>query len=306
MQHIRSLDGVHVQNTWLTIGSFDGVHLGHQAILRKLVAGAHAEGARAVVLTFNPHPAVVLGKRRQPRLLTSVDQRAALMEALGVDILVTHPFNLQVAALSARQFLAHLQEHLGVRELWVGHDFAMGRDRSGDVTALQRLGAEMGFRVHAIPPVALEGQVVSSSRIRAALAEGDVAAAARLLGRAFSLDGQVIRGEGRGRTLGIPTANLDVPEDRAIPGTGVYVCQALFKQQVLGAVANIGFRPTFGGPDPGPVVEAHLLDFEEDLYDQTLILSFLERLRGEKRFEGPQALVAQIRKDIALARQHLG
>jgi riboflavin kinase/FMN adenylyltransferase len=305
MQHIRALDGVNIQNAWLTIGSFDGVHLGHQEIVRRLIAGAHAEGAQASVLTFYPHPAVVLAKRRQAQLLTGVEQKAALLSDLGVDLVITHPFDEEVASHSARQFLVYLRGHIGFRELWVGHDFAMGRDRDGNLDALQKLGAEMGFRVQAITPVELDGIVVSSSRIRQSLFTGDVTEAARLLGRPFALKGEVVRGEGRGKTLGIPTANLAVPAERAVPGTGVYVCQAKLGEKVWGAVTNIGVRPTFGSQDALPVIEAHILDFYADLYNQQVELIFLQRLRGEKQFSGPQALVEQIRADIAQARQYL-
>ncbi len=305
MQHYRSLKDVQVKGAWLTIGSFDGIHLGHQEILRQLTRGAHAAGSPAVVLTFYPHPAVVLGKRKRAFYLTTPEEQAELLEALSVDLLITHPFDQDVASLSAQQFLNNLMDHLGLSQLWVGHDFAMGHNREGDVPALKRLGELHSFQVQVISPVTLEGEVVSSSRIRALLAEGSLAQANRLLGRPYRLSGTVVQGQGRGRTLGIPTANLAVSDERALLQTGVYVCRVRVLDRWHGAVTNIGVRPTFGAEDETLTVETHLLDYDKDLYGQRLSLEFVERLRGEKRFSGPQALVEQIHADIAQARQRL-
>ncbi len=305
MQHIQSLEGIQIENAWLTIGSFDGIHRGHQAIVERLTSGAHQSGAPAVVLTFHPHPSVVLGKRSSAQYLTNPDERAELLSALGVDLLITHPFNPAVASHSARGFLRYLQRHLGFHELWVGHDFAMGRDREGDVHRLADLGAELGYRLHVLPPVEIDGQAVSSSRIRALLAGGEVAAATRLLGRPYRLGGPVVPGQRRGRQLGIPTANLALDEERILPARGVYVCTARNESGSWGAVTNVGLRPTFDDQPARPLVEAHLLNFTGDLYQRHLQLEFLARLRGERRFPNPQALVAQIEADIAQARQLL-
>lgn len=305
MRHVQSLAEIALQQAWLSIGSFDGVHRGHQRIISNLVGGARRQGAPAVVLTFHPHPALVLGKRERAFYLTTPDGKADQMRALGVDVLITHPFNQEVAGLSARQFLEQLQAHLGLKRLMVGHDFAMGHNRDGDVPALKELGREMGFSVQVHDPVELEGEVVSSSRIRALLAEGKVAEAARFLGRPYRLDGPVETGEGRGRGLGIPTANITLSEQRMIPANGVYVCRAHVAGEQLGAVTNVGVRPTFDGGAERPVVEAHLLDFDRDLYGRMVKLDFLERVRAEKRFSGPKALVEQIHADIIHARRLL-
>ncbi len=305
MQHYRSLKDVYVKGAWLTIGSFDGIHLGHQEIVRKLTRAAHAAGSPAVVLTFYPHPAVVLGKRRRAFYLTTPEEQAALLAALSIDMLITHPFNQDVASLSARQFLDNLMVHLGLSQLWVGHDFAMGHNREGNVPALKRLGEQHGFQVQVVSPVVAGGEVVSSSRIRSLLASGDLAEANELLGRSYRLDGTVVPGEGRGRTLGIPTANLAISEERALLQAGVYVCRAFVRGGWHGAVTNIGIRPTFDTGDETLTVETHLLDYDEDLYGQRLSLEFIERLRGEQRFPNPQALVQQIHTDIARARQRL-
>ncbi|MDX1437800.1 MAG: riboflavin biosynthesis protein RibF, partial [Anaerolineales bacterium] len=230
---------------------------------------------------------------------------AGLLDDMGVDVLITHPFDRSVAALSASQFLARLKARLGFRRLWIGYDFAMGKNREGNVEVLGRLGGEMDYQLHVVQAVELAGGVVSSSRIRALISEGGVADASELLGRPYSLAGEVVKGEGRGRTIGIPTANLSVPADRALPGNGVYVCRAHFEDRSLGAATNVGVRPTFDGRGSQVTVEAHLLDFEGDIYGEILTLEFIQRIRGERQFPNPQALVEQIRADIVTAREVL-
>jgi riboflavin kinase/FMN adenylyltransferase len=303
MQHYWSLDGVALQDAWLTIGSFDGVHLGHQAILRQLTAGAHAESAPAVVLTFHPHPAVVLRNRRGPFYLSTPEERAALLSEMGVDVVITHPFNRDIAALTAWEFMSRLQRHLGLKRLCIGHDFALGRGREGDFAALERLGLEFGYTVNSLVAVERDGQVISSSMIRAALAEGDVAGANRMLGRPYQVRGIVIHGDGRGRTIGIPTANLEIWAERALPKVGVYACLAYVDGRKWKAVTNVGYRPTFDGQMFEPLVETHLLGYDQDLYTREIVLSFVERLRDEKRFAGVQELVEQIRRDITKAQE---
>ncbi|GAB4581171.1 MAG: bifunctional riboflavin kinase/FAD synthetase [Anaerolineales bacterium] len=306
MQHFGSLSSLSVQNAWLTMGTFDGVHRGHQAIIRQLVAGAHAENAPAVVITFDPHPVAVLRPEKTPRTLTPPDVRAALLGALGVDIVITHPFTHEVAALSARDFLTQLKTHLGFTQFWVGYDFAMGHNREGNIPTLRRLGEQMGYTVHVVEPVAFEGKTVSSSQIRKLIAEGQMEETAELLGRPYSLSGKVIEGAKRGRTIGIPTANLSADDSLAIPARGVYACRVWVNARVVDAVTNIGLRPTFENGPARTSVEAHLLDFSEDLYGQVIQLEFHARLREEQKFSGVEALVAQIRQDIAQARALLG
>jgi riboflavin kinase/FMN adenylyltransferase len=305
MLHHTSLQDLHLQGIWLTIGSFDGVHKGHQAILRKLIAGAHAAGAPAVVLTFFPHPSIVLRGRSGPFYLTSPEERAALLGELGVDRVITLPFDRELAAQTARQFVQALYDHLGLRHLHVGHDFALGRGRQGDLPYLQGLGKEMGFTVSVMHPVRQQGQAVSSSRIRAVLGEGDVRLARALLGRRYQVEGEVVAGDGRGRTIGIPTANLDVWSERLLPKSGVYACLACVDGQIRRAVANIGVRPTFETQEALPRVEAHLLDYAGDLYGKDMALSFVARLRDEQRFANVQELVAQIQADIRQAKKLL-
>lgn len=304
MLHYWSLQDVHLQDVWLTIGSFDGVHKGHQAIIRQLTAGAQAAGVPAVVLTFHPHPAVVLRGLQGPYYLTNPEERAALLTQIGVDVVITHPFNHQVAGLSAYDFVASLHRHLGMRKLCVGHDFALGRGREGDLPTLERFGAEFGYRLMAMEPVRLEGQVVSSSQVRAALQNGDVEKAEHLLGRPYHVSGEVVPGDGRGHKLGIPTANLDVWAGRVLPKAGVYACLAQIDGQTWRAVVNVGLRPTFGDL-PSLRVEAHILGFEADLYGRQVSLSFFAHLRDERRFPNVDALVTQIQHDIDQARRML-
>lgn len=305
MQHSWSLNDIYLKDVWLTIGSFDGVHLGHQEVIHGLTAGAHANGVQAVVITFYPHPAVVLGKRKDPMYLTTPEERAALLGELGVDVVITYPFNTRVASLTAEQFMAQTKEHLGLRQLWVGQDFALGRGREGNVERLRQLGEVLGFELKVIPPAVENGVPISSSRIRSLLSQGDVVQAAHLLGRPYSLEGEVIQGDGRGRTIGIPTANLSIWEERIVPKNGVYVTRVHVDNQAWGSVTNIGFRPTFDNQNERPQVETHILDFYQDLYGQRVRIEFLLRLRDEQRFPSIDALIQQIHNDVVKARQAL-
>jgi riboflavin kinase/FMN adenylyltransferase len=285
----------------VTVGNFDGVHRGHRALVAEAVEGARAARCEAVVLTFDPHPARVLRPSAAPPALTTLAQREELLVALGVSRLAVLPFGSEVAALSPEEFAVRiLAGVLRAREVVVGESFRFGRGRSGDVDVLRSLGARIGFGVRAVPPVLEDGAAISSSRIREALRRGDVKSASALLGREPFVDAQVVRGEGRGRRIGIPTANL-VSENEVIPSRGVYVARCRLEAgEDWPAVVNIGRRPTFGGTHE--TVEAHLLDFDGELYGARVRLAFVERLRGEERFAGAEALVARIREDIARAR----
>jgi riboflavin kinase/FMN adenylyltransferase len=305
MQHYWLLDDVNLENAWLTIGSFDGVHRGHQAIIQKLTAGAHKQSLPAVVLTFHPHPSEVLRNRQEPFYLTSPEERAVLLGELGVDVVITHPFNTQVANTSALDFITSLKRQLGLTHLCVGYDFALGHGREGNIDMLGELGQEFGYTLSIVQPVELDGEVVSSSQVRQALSQGDVERAQLLLGRPYQVGGQVVPGDGRGRTLGIPTANLDVWSGRLLPAVGVYACKAHVDGVAWAAVTNIGVRPTFEGQPDEPQIEAHLLQFNQDLYGQQVQLSFVSRLRDEKRFPNIQALITQINHDIQQAHEIL-
>ena len=302
MLHLQSLEGVHLQDTWLTIGTFDGVHRGHQEIVQRLVSNAHAGGGQAVVLTFYPHPAVVIGKRINPSYLTTPEERAEILGDLGVDVVITFPFTPPVAKLSAEDFILLLKSHIGMKHLLVGPDFALGHNRVGNIHYLTQAGIDLGFEVSTVKPVEIDGQVVSSSRIRAALQEGNIQQVNHLLGRAYFVKGQVVPGDGRGHTIGIPTANLSMWFERALPKSGVYVTQGIVNGKSYGAVTNIGTRPTFTSDNERVHVEAHLLDFHDQIYGLEVQLNFIRQLRDEQRFSGIDALVEQIQQDILKAR----
>jgi len=289
---------------YVTIGVFDGVHRGHQQLIGGMAQAAHAAGDVAAVITFDPHPAAALGYEPPP-LLTTVEERAGLLAVLGLDLLVVLPFTPETARTSAADFAEPLIQYLCLAELWGGPNFTFGYRREGDVPFLRRLGTERGFAVRVVEPLVWEGDLVSSSRARAALQAGDIHQATGCLGRPYRLAGVVVRGRGEGRRIGIPTANLSLPPERLVPGGGVYAClvRAAHQRTYL-AVINVGTRPTFDGG--GLVVEAHLLDFEGDLYGQALALDFIARLRDEVAFPTAKALVAQIRDDIVQARVILG
>jgi riboflavin kinase/FMN adenylyltransferase len=305
MIHYRSIEEVSLEGSWLTVGVFDGVHRGHQEILTNLTAGAHQHNAPAVVLTFWPHPAVVLGKRYDLKTLTTPEERADLIGALGEDAVITHPFTPDFAKLSALDFMRLVSRRLGLRSLWIGHDFALGHNREGDLEHLTEIGQKLGYSVQAIGPVRNGEDVLSSSLIRQRIREGNVSRAAENLGRYYTLSGPVIHGDGRGRKINIPTANIDYPNDKVIPANGIYACWAYVGEEKLPAAINIGINPTFTPDKQTPNVEAHILDFDRDLYGQELKLEFVERLRDELKFDSVEALLEKIHEDIAEVRNIL-
>ena len=291
----------------VTIGVFDGLHRGHQHIIRGLVEAAHASNHRAIAITFDPHPSAVLGDS-PPLLLTTVGERLALMKSLNLDTVVVYPFTAEVANTSAGEFVGELMQHLDLAEIRVGPDFSLGRGNEGNVRYLQRLGDRLGFAVRAIEPVEWRGDVVRSSRIRNALRRGDLDEANACLGRLYRLSGVVIRGRGLGRDIGVPTANISPPPDRLIPAGGVYACRASTERWGdYAAAVNVGTRPTFAAQQDaqGLTVEAHLLDFDRNLYDQVLTLDFVARLRDERAYPTLNALVAQMEADIKETREIL-
>jgi riboflavin kinase/FMN adenylyltransferase len=305
MLHYRSLEEVSLQGSWLTVGVFDGVHCGHQEILTKLTAGAHENDAPAVVLTFWPHPGVVLGKRAHLKSLSIPDERAELLGSLGVDVVVTQSFTPKFAELSALDFMRLVSERLGLRSLWIGYDFALGHNRTGNFERLTEIGRELGYNVQAIDAVKNGENVLSSSLIRQRVRDGEVARAAESLGRFYSLSGPVVHGDGRGRKINIPTANIDYPKEKVIPAHGVYACWAWIGGERYPAATNIGINPTFTPDKETPNVEAHLLDFDRELYGEELKLEFVERLRDELKFDSVEALLNQIHVDIVETREIL-
>lgn len=292
----------------VAIGVFDGLHLGHRAILDRALTRARAAGGRCVVMSFDPHPDVVLapGGFHSPPPLTPLGERRRRLIALGVDAVDVLPFTRELAALEPEAFVdRHLVAPHAPFALVVGEGFALGRGRSGTVARLAAIGATRGFEVEAVPLVMVDGAPVSSTRIRANLAQGRVAEAARLLGRRVALAGTVVTGDGRGRGLGYPTANLRLDEEREVPADGIYAVLARIGDEIplRPAAMSIGMRPTFDGQLR--TLEAHLLDWSGDLVGRRLEVEFVAWLRPELRFESAQALIAAIDRDVAETRQRL-
>ena len=302
-QQLWSIQQASFKDAWLTIGTYDGVHIGHQKIIQGLAAGAKADGAPAIVVTFHPHPAAVTRQLGGPHLLSMPEERAEYLHDAGADVVITQPFDQQIAGTNAEDFLVLLKKHLGFRHLWVGYDFALGHKRGGDIQRLHELAEQLDYQLQVVPAVQINGQIVSSSRIRGMLREGRVANAAQALSRWYKLSGTVVKGDGRGRTLGFPTANLAIPVEKFIPESGVYACIARVGDIERAAAVNIGLRPTFDGSSATTQIEAHILDFKGNLYGQEMSLSFIERLRDEKGFPSIQALIDQIQQDISQTRE---
>lgn len=289
----------------LALGVFDGVHVGHQELIGRLIRTARAGNARAIVATFDPHPAAVVAPDRLPPAIQNLEQRLRAMEALSPDGVWVIAFDETFSRQSGEEFVRALLRHFGrLHSLHVGSRFTFGHRRSGNVALLQQLGRQLGFDVDPVDPVRRDGDVVSSTRIRRLIQTGELAAAARLLGRSWSLMGKVVRGEQLGRKLGFPTANLNVP-GRVLPPGGVYAAWATFEERRVPAAVNIGRRPTVVGKTAPVRVEAHLLDVELDLYDRKLELEFVRQLRPEQRFDSLEDLSQQIARDVESTRQAL-
>ncbi|MDP2726408.1 MAG: bifunctional riboflavin kinase/FAD synthetase [Dehalococcoidia bacterium] len=284
----------------LTIGVFDGVHLGHQHLLNQVIEEAREQKALSGVVTFYPHPRQVVYREEPVPCLCTLEERIEILKSLGIEVIASLSFTPKLASMGARQFISLIQEHLRMKQLVVGPDFALGKGREGDLEALAVIGREQGFGVRVVTPLEQDSLVVSSTAIRQALAEGDVIQAARLLGRPVSVSGKVIAGAHRGKGLGFPTANLAVEPDLALPANGVYVTRAYLGSSSHPSVTNIGYNPTFGGRQR--TVEVHLLDFEGDVYGQTMRIELLRRLREEKRFATVEELVSQMTHDVEQAR----
>jgi riboflavin kinase/FMN adenylyltransferase len=286
----------------LAIGFFDGVHLGHQQIIRQTISDAQQHEGLAVVLTFDRHPNTVVAPARVPPLIYPLSRKLRAIEALGVDSLLVLHFDREFSQQSGEEFIKRLAREIGpLQSLCVGANFVFGHKRSGNVELLKKLGSQLKFIVHGMAAVALDGKAVSSTRIRETITRGDLDAASQMLGRAYSLAGRVIRGDGVGRRLGFPTANLEV-NGLALPPGGVYAIRAEVDGQAYRAVLNIGNRPTRNQPAPALHVEAHLLDFTGDLYDRELEVIFVDRLRDEKKFKSLDELRDQIGRDILEAK----
>jgi len=305
MQHYRSLEGLTLENTWLTVGVFDGVHRGHRQVLNKLTAGAHANGALAVVLTFDPHPAKVFG-RGDIKLLTLPGERAKLLGELGVDAVITHPFDRHVADITAFDFMKQLKDQLDVRHFVLGYDSTLGKNREGHATRLAEIGLELGYTVETVSALGDESGMISSTEIRKLVTVGNVSEAARLMGHPYRLQGLVAYGDQRGRTIGFPTANLNYAHEKVVPASGIYACWAYVRGERHMAAVNIGTNPTFTPDKQTLSVEAYLLNFDQDIYDETVTLEFVQRLRAELKYDSVTALIEQIGRDVEQTREILG
>jgi riboflavin kinase / FMN adenylyltransferase len=307
MTHIYGLSNANLaQPSFVTIGVFDGVHKGHQHLIRQLVDEAHSAGHLAVVATFFPHPdQVVLGIEGR-YYLTAAEERAQYLLELGVDHVVTHPFNEETRMMRAATFVDLLVENLQMKQLWVGSDFALGYQREGDVEFLTKQGIAKGFDVTIIDLLQAGNThvAISSTLIRDALGQGDVEKVREWLGRGYAVSGKVVAGKKRGRTIGFPTANIETWSQQLVPAIGVYAGWVQIGDERFMAVTNIGTRPTFNN-NSVITIEAHLLDFERDIYDETISVSFEKYIRPEMKFDDFQALIEQIAKDVETGREFL-
>jgi len=294
-----------VSGSVLTVGTFDGVHRGHQAVAAEVVRRARAGGRRSVLVTFDPHPLEVVNPAAAPRLLTLADERAALLAALGLDQVAVLPFTPALSHLAPDEFVRRvLRAQFGMEELVLGYDHGFGRGRAGDLATMRELGGADGFGVDVVEPVRDDGQPISSTLIRAAVAHGELARAERWLGRPYGLLGRVVPGAGRGRTIGVPTLNLAPPDARKLlPPDGVYAVWVWWRGTRYGGMMNQGPRPTFA--DEGRTLEVHLFDFAGELYGETVRVEWVQRLRDVQAFPSREALVAQLDRDRQAARASL-
>ena len=303
MRVVRSLEKIpgEFRNAFVTIGNFDGVHLGHVPILKKLIEEAHRENTKALVITFDPHPQKVLRPNIRPfYLLTSVEEKIKLLEDIGVDGLILIPFDLKFSKMTAESFVCDiLWDKLHIRKIFVGHDYSFGKSKTGNKIFLAEFGKKLGFEVDIIDAVKLNEETISSTRLRQLILEGDVRTAAKLLGRPYNISGIVVPGKRRGSILGIPTANIK-PDKELIPAQGVYAVISHIEKDRYKGVLNIGFNPTFSDTDLS--VEVYLLDFSGDIYGKKVDVLFIGRIRNEVKFDNPEQLVKQIKRDIDEAR----
>lgn len=287
----------------LCLGMFDGVHRGHRALIDAALSHARALEGRCAAITFDPHPVRVISDPPGPVLLTTVPERLGLLAEDGADLAVVVRFDDTLRTSSPDEWIRVLVDATKMRAVFCGPNYSFGFQRRGNVDVLQRTGGRDGFEVHVVPAVTIDGTVVSSTAIRRFVRAGDMKAAARQLGRWYAVHGEVVRGDGRGVELGFPTANVMPPVDKVLPASGIYAAFVHTVDRAYGAATSVGTRPTFGGGEL--VIEAHLLDYEGTLYGETIGIHFVERLRDERAFTSVDALVAQMREDVAATRRIL-
>ena len=306
MKVISLNDKVRLTNTCAALGIFDGVHLGHRYLLNAMRSKAKQLKAKSMVITFFPHPAHVLRPDVQLNYLVSMEHRLQLLEDLGVDVCIVIPFTKKFAQVEPESFIRNvLVKRLGVRAIFVGEDFRFGRNRAGDVELFERLANECHYDMHAMPALRQGKDAVSSTRVRALITAGKIGSAEKLLGRPFSVLGEVMHGKGRGKGLGYPTANVAYDGGGILPPNGVYAVQVIWKNKILNGVANLGTRPSFKEKNPKVHLEVYIFDFNLSLYGQIIEVNFIRNIRSERKFENPQELIRQIKKDEQNARRIL-
>ena len=299
-KHLPVSDG-----PWITIGSFDGVHLGHQKLINHLVDSARKAATRSVVITFFPNPAAFLKHIESPFYLTSPEEKEDLLLSTGVHSILTLHFDEAVSRQTPLEFISMLHTQLHFSHLLFGFDFRLGAGREGDIQLLKALGKEMGFSAHAIKPVKYQGHIVSSSRIRSAISDGNILSANAMLRHTFSIEGEVIHGDGRGKHLGLPTANLKIWGKQLLPANGVYAAYTKIGDLHHPSVVSIGYRPTFYQSPTIRTIEDHILDFSGQIYGKQIKIQFIEKLRPEKKYDSVDKLMEQIRDDIITSREIL-
>ncbi|MBI4595798.1 MAG: bifunctional riboflavin kinase/FAD synthetase [Candidatus Tectomicrobia bacterium] len=305
MEIVREVEKVSDKypNVVLTIGNFDGLHLGHQVLINRVIKRAIELSGTSALITFEPHPLKVLAPEKCPLFLNTFQEKVQMLEIMGLNLLICLDFTTEFAHITSRDFVEEvLVSKLKTKEVFVGHDFRFGQGREGTVDFFKKLGEELGFRAIEVQAIKVDNFTVSSTTLRTLVSQGEVEKAAKLLGRPYSIAGKVVSGEARGRKLGFPTANIQ-PVHELIPSNGVYAVRAEWQGRIYPGVANLGFRPTFKHNQLS--IEVHLFDFSGDLYDQELKVYFIEKLRDEKTFRGVEELIAEINKDVARARKIL-
>lgn len=287
----------------LTIGNFDGVHSGHQALIHDVLALAEKKGQQSAIITFENHPATVLRPSQAPCFLSNLQHKVKLIERLGVDFLSIIPFTESFSQQTAEEFLTFVHSRMPFSHLILGYDATLGKDRKGNREVVRTIGNGLGFAVEYLEPFTVGGEVVSSSRIREAIKKGDLTVASRLLGRKYSVLSTVITGKTHGKSIGFPTANIDV-DHVCLPPCGVYIVTVIYKNQSMRGVANLGMAPTLRA-DNRIILEVHVLDWNQDFYGDTIEVIFEQFIRSERKFESIDALKAQIGKDVSYARNFL-
>ncbi len=301
----NSTNAIENQDTIVTIGTFDGVHIGHQKIVKRLINAGNLQGLKSVVLTFFPHPRMVLQKDSNIKLINTIDERHDILEALGLDYLLVKKFTTEFSRLSAEDFVKQiLVDKLHAKKVIIGYDHRFGRNRNADINDLKAFGERFGFQVEEISAQDIDDVSVSSTKIRTALLDGDIAKANSYLGYQFMLNGSVVKGKGLGKQLDYPTANIKIQEDyKLIPKQGAYIVNAVINGELVYGMMNIGMNPTVNGSKQ--TIEVNFLDFDKDIYDENLQINLLERIRDEEKFESVEALKVQLSKDEIFTRDYI-